>query len=130
MKPSNKLINFIIAEFELEISNKLKPFFTLLYEVKDGNKQRIRSTLQAIDNIIPGVALDHLVRSLEAGGGDVGHGEALMIRLVGAQHRGIRHQREVNPIRNECNSYTDRPVIQTSSAQGRTSPAGSESYTQ
>jgi hypothetical protein len=42
MKPSNKLINFIIAEFELEISNKLKPF-TLLIEVKDGKKQRIRS---------------------------------------------------------------------------------------
>jgi hypothetical protein len=62
---------------------------------------------------MPGVALDHLVRGLKAGGGDVGHCEALVVRLVGAQHRGVRHQREVNPIRSECNSYTDRSVIQT-----------------
>jgi hypothetical protein len=53
-----------------------------------------------------------------------------VVRLVGAQHRGIRHQREVNPIRNACNSYTDWLVIQTSSAQGHTSPAGSESFSQ
>ncbi len=97
---------------------------------------------------MPGVALDHLVRSLEAGGGDVGHGEALVVRLVGAQHRGVRHQREVNPMSRSatviqtrqlyrqvqhrdipagieswsapCN-YIDRSVIQTSSAQGLTS---------
>ncbi len=30
-----------------------------------------------------------------------------------SKHRGVRHQREVNPICNECNSYTDRSVIQT-----------------
>ncbi len=39
MKPSKKLINFIISEFELEFSNILKPF-TLLIEVKDSNKPK------------------------------------------------------------------------------------------
>ncbi len=66
---------------------------------------------------MPGVALDHLVRGLKAGGGDVCHGEALVVRLVGAQHRGVRHQREVNPMCKECNSYTDRPVMQTGAAR-------------
>ena len=62
---------------------------------------------------MPGITLDHLVGGLEAGGGDVGHGEALVVRLVGAQHRSVRHQGEVYPV------YSSPLVIQTVSYTGR-----------
>ena len=44
-----------------------------------------------------GVALDHLVRRFEAGGRNVGDGQALVRGLVGAQHRRVRHKRKVDP---------------------------------
>jgi hypothetical protein len=79
---------------------------------------------------MPWVALDHLVRSLEARGGDVGHGEALVVRLVGAQHRGVRHQREVNPMSRSATviqtdklyrqvSYTDKLSSRTKTMTAR-----------
>ena len=42
------------------------------------------------------ITLDHLIGRLEAGGGDVGHGQALVGGLVRAQHGSVGHQRKVN----------------------------------
>ena len=42
------------------------------------------------------ITLDHLVCRFEARRRDVGHGQAFVRGLVGAQDRRIRHEREVN----------------------------------
>ena len=52
-----------------------------------------------------GIALDHLVGGLEAGGGDVGHGQALVCGLVGAQHGSVGHQRKVNSVIKEMMKF-------------------------
>ena len=45
------------------------------------------------------VALDHGVGGLEAGVGDLGHVERLMVRLLRRDDWGVGHQREVDPIK-------------------------------
>ena len=40
---------------------------------------------------MPRVTLDHLVGGLEAGVGDLGHAELLMVRLLRRDHRSVGH---------------------------------------
>ena len=42
------------------------------------------------------ITLDHLVGRFEAGVGDLGHGQLLVVGLLGGNHRSVRGQREVN----------------------------------
>ena len=43
------------------------------------------------------IAFDHLISRFEAGVGDFGHGELLVISLLGRNHRSVNGQREVDP---------------------------------
>merc|ERR1719402_1945633 len=43
------------------------------------------------------IALDHLVGGLETGVGDLGHGQLLVVRLLGRDDRGVGDQGEMDP---------------------------------
>jgi len=61
------------------------------------------------------VALDHLMRRLEAGVGDLGHAVLLVIRLVGRHDRSVGGQREVDArIRHEVRLELGQVDVQSS----------------
>ena len=64
-------------------TNKFVKPYGLLSKT-NGRKSRDTVPLSSDRGDLPGVALHHLVRCLEAGGGDVSDGEALVVGFVGA----------------------------------------------
>lgn len=61
-------------------------------------RNHITTVEQAAGHVLAmtGVALDHLILGLEAGGCDLGHVEGLVVRLGGGNDGGIGDKREVN----------------------------------
>ena len=69
----------------------------------DGGVHILRDDIAAVQHAaghvlaVTRVTLHHLVGRLEAGVGDLGHGQLLVVGLLGADNRSVRYQRKVDP---------------------------------
>ena len=70
---------------------------------RDGSVDVLRNNVAAVQHAaghvlaVTRVALHHLVGRLEAGVGDLGHGQLLVVGFLGRDYRRIGYQREVDP---------------------------------
>ena len=69
---------------------------------RDGSVDVLRNNVAAVQHAaghvlaVTRVALHHLVGRLEAGVGDLGHGQLFVVGFLGADHRRVCRQREVD----------------------------------